>query len=338
MVAYVVQGGGRLDHRARAVIGTVVEDDLGVETHQRVESDPLGDVAHLVAHDQADGGFHCLAHGPPSSGKARLACGGATQAGCCGRVDEAAGRLEAGGGCGGTRQGGQGAGRAEGRRRQSSRFPRWGGLGNRMIQFLAARALADRVPGSRVVQIHLPEWGVQIAPAPPDDEMLVVTQPLLDLDRLALLLNAGRVRRVDIRSYAQRMENFSARETYADLFRGQPETRMAPDELLINIRQGDILDGHHPDYVLVPPDFYAELVARHRPVPGLPGAARGITVHDGASGPVSGGPLCPQRRRAGRLRGHARHAPHRCRPLARSAGWPRGCRGPSTSTCRCWAC
>jgi hypothetical protein len=32
--------------------------------------------------------------------------------------------------------------------------------------------------------------------------------------------------------------------------------------LLCNIRQGDILDGHHPDYVLLPIDFYAELIGR----------------------------------------------------------------------------
>ncbi len=138
-----------------------------------------------------------------------------------------------------------------------------GGLGNRMIQYLAARALASRVPGSQIAQIHLPEWGLQIAPAPPaEDEVLVVTEPLLDLDRLAVLLNSGRVRRVDIRSYAQRMANLPPQEACLDLFTGVPGLRTAPDELLINIRQGDILDGHHPDYVLVPPDFYAELVER----------------------------------------------------------------------------
>lgn len=138
-----------------------------------------------------------------------------------------------------------------------------GGLGNRMIQYMAARALAARVPDSRVVQIHLPEWGVQVAPVPPDgQEVLVVTEPHLNLDRLALLLNTGRIGRVDIRSYAQRMENFSSRDAYADLFGGPPAFRTAPDELLINIRQGDILDGHHPDYVLVPPEFYAWLALR----------------------------------------------------------------------------
>ena len=58
MVADIVQGGGGLDDGVGAVIGAVVEDDLGVEAGQGMEGDPFGDVAGFVAHDQADGGFH----------------------------------------------------------------------------------------------------------------------------------------------------------------------------------------------------------------------------------------------------------------------------------------
>jgi hypothetical protein len=138
-----------------------------------------------------------------------------------------------------------------------------GNLGNRMIQYLAAVALAARVPGARLAQIHLPEWGIQVPPLDGAGARIAVARGArLDLGGLAEALNAGAVDRVDIRSYAQRIDNFLGPEAYRDLFRGPDLPGAGPDELLVNIRQGDILDGHHPDYVLIPIDFYAELVAQ----------------------------------------------------------------------------
>ncbi len=66
---------------------------------------------------------------------------------------------------------------------------------------------------------------------------------------------------MDIRTYGQRMENFLAPEFYRSVFvhAGSPVPGAGPDELLCSIRQGDVLDGHHPDYVLIPPDFYEEV-------------------------------------------------------------------------------
>jgi hypothetical protein len=137
-----------------------------------------------------------------------------------------------------------------------------GGLGNRMIQFLAAVALAARVPGARLAKIHLPEWGIQIPPAEGTYRTEVVTWPPLALDRLAHALNTGALDRVDIRTYAQRMENFLPPEAYRATFTGPQVRGAGAGELLCNIRQGDIVDARHPDYVLLPIDFYADLVAK----------------------------------------------------------------------------
>ncbi len=138
-----------------------------------------------------------------------------------------------------------------------------GNVGNRMIQYMAALALADRVERARVVQIHLPEWGIQIAPlAEPPRPMEIVTTPAIDQDRLALALNAGSLAGVDIRTYAQRMSNFGPPSRYRDVFKSPLIRGAGPGELLINIRQGDVLDARHPDYVLLPIDFYADLVAQ----------------------------------------------------------------------------
>ena len=59
----------------------------------------------------------------------------------------------------------------------------------------------------------------------------------------------------------QHIDNFLPPDAYRGLFSAPPpEAPGAEDELVCNIRQGDILDAHHPDYVLIPVDFYAELI------------------------------------------------------------------------------
>jgi hypothetical protein len=139
-----------------------------------------------------------------------------------------------------------------------------GNLGNQMIQYAAAHALAARLGAARFSNVNLPPFGILhpvIAGDFPASD--IVTGHTVELDRLAAALAAGTLQRVDIRTYAQRMENFLPPQAYAAVFRQRgpvPDTA-GPDELLCNIRQGDILDGHHPDYVLIPPDFYAELAA-----------------------------------------------------------------------------
>ena len=138
-----------------------------------------------------------------------------------------------------------------------------GNMGNRMIQYMVALALAERVPGAQLAQIHLPEWQIQIPPhadALPRTE--IVTDARVDLARLAAALNDGSLDCVDIRTYGQQMVNFLPRTAYLEVFRA-PELAIepcGPDDLLCNIRQGDILDAHHSDYVLIPLDFYTELV------------------------------------------------------------------------------
>jgi hypothetical protein len=138
-----------------------------------------------------------------------------------------------------------------------------GGLGNRMIQYLAALALGARVPDARLIKIHLPEWGIQIPPEPEQGARIeVVTTDRIPLDRLAVALTAGTIDRVDIRAYAQRMENLLPARAYRGLFRGPEVAGTGPHELLCNIRQGEIVDARHPDYVFVPIEFYADLVAQ----------------------------------------------------------------------------
>jgi hypothetical protein len=137
-----------------------------------------------------------------------------------------------------------------------------GNLANRMIQYIVALALAARVGPCAMSSVALQEWNIAFPPiegAFAANE--VVTDPRPDLDRLAAQLREGRLNRVDIRTYGQHIDNFLPAARYRDIFvySGPEVAGAGKDELLCNIRQGDILDGHHPDYVLIPIDFYAEL-------------------------------------------------------------------------------
>jgi hypothetical protein len=136
-----------------------------------------------------------------------------------------------------------------------------GNLANQMIQYMVALSLASRVGRCVLSNVLLHEWNIVHPWVEGEFRTEIVTDPQPDLERLAAALRDGSLQRVDIRTYGQRMENFLAADFYRGVFvHAGPEVRGAgADELLCNIRQGDILDGHHPDYVLIPVEFYEEV-------------------------------------------------------------------------------
>jgi hypothetical protein len=139
-----------------------------------------------------------------------------------------------------------------------------GNMANQMIQHMVALALQARVPGAVLSNVRLPLWGIEHPYLTGDfPRTEIVTSAAVPLDRLAAALRERTLERVDIRTYGQRLENFLPADAYRCVFRHSDIAMdgAGPGELLCNIRQGDILDGHHPDYVLIPPDFYADLAA-----------------------------------------------------------------------------
>ena len=139
-----------------------------------------------------------------------------------------------------------------------------GNLGNQLIQYMVARALAARVGPVRFSAVGLAPFGIEYPPVAGDfPHTEIVTADIVELDRLARALASGALQRVDIRTYGQRIENFLPPGAYRSelLAHGGDLGGAGADELLCNVRQGDILDGHHPDYVLIPVEFYADLAA-----------------------------------------------------------------------------
>ncbi len=143
-----------------------------------------------------------------------------------------------------------------------------GNLANRMLQFMAARRLADLVPCAILTGVHLPEWGWE----PPSQDHVAATEEVVviersdqfDLPALSDRLNSGQYREVLILDFLQDLRFYHGPAYYRMLFQS-PERdivdlpRFSDRELVINLRGGEILAGidHYP---VVPIMFYQDVV------------------------------------------------------------------------------
>jgi len=136
-----------------------------------------------------------------------------------------------------------------------------GNLANQMIQYMVALSLASRVGRCVLSNVGLRDWNIVHPMVAGEFRTEIVTDPQPDLEALAAALRNGSVQRVDLCTYGQRLANFLPPAFYRSVFvyRGPAVRGAGEDELLCSVRQGDILDAHHPDYVLIPVDFYEEV-------------------------------------------------------------------------------
>lgn len=140
-----------------------------------------------------------------------------------------------------------------------------GNIGNRMIQHMVALAVQAASPKARLAGTRVEEWGMA---AVEDDgqwaDLALTEEQHIDIRNVAEMLNDGTFGKIVYRGYGQRMENFLPREAYASVFVTDEPNILSYDEnyLVINVRTGDIVSGGYPPYVLLPLDFYRELIAR----------------------------------------------------------------------------
>ena len=137
-----------------------------------------------------------------------------------------------------------------------------GQLANQMIKYLVARNLASRVPGLRISGLSMPDWGIEFPDIPSSGNEIVIADPFhFNFNDIADRLNTGLVERVVYRGYGQRLENFPT-EDHAALFpsRVNDVEAYGSDTLVIHVRGADIVDAAHPDYPLLPVNFYLDVV------------------------------------------------------------------------------
>jgi hypothetical protein len=143
-----------------------------------------------------------------------------------------------------------------------------GGFANQMIRTMAAFSIAERVENCRLSNIRLPDWGID-HPAVPSAGGLTAGYHhprimQLRVDTLVQNLRMGNIERVEISSYAQHLDNFLPVDFYRALFADsvQDVPVFERTQVVINIRGAEVLDARHPDYTLVPIEFYRYVVER----------------------------------------------------------------------------
>nr|WP_321983181.1 alpha-1,2-fucosyltransferase [uncultured Lichenicoccus sp.] len=146
---------------------------------------------------------------------------------------------------------------------------RQGNAGNQAIQYMAALKLASRLGGCRITGVDIPAFGIQTQDA--DRAARVVLHPgddgtfKMHLDEALVLrvLAGDGQRRVDLDGYFQRMENFLPVAAYRDLFehlRAIEVERFGDKHIVCNVRGTDSFLAGHPDYTILPVEFYVDVV------------------------------------------------------------------------------
>jgi hypothetical protein len=140
-----------------------------------------------------------------------------------------------------------------------------GNLGNRMIQFLVAKALEKHVPGLVISNSVMPAWKIDYPEVEHKGRIFHFDEPQnVPFAVFRELFSRGLADCIRYSGYGQRVENFPPWREASTYFRNEDVSvgGFSSEYLVINIRGGEILDGRHAGYVLVPVDFYVELVRR----------------------------------------------------------------------------
>ncbi len=145
-----------------------------------------------------------------------------------------------------------------------------GNLANRMIAFMFAKSLAWSIGGDITINCSLPEWNFSFDSdlhsrllADSRNALLVLDRDVESIQDICLRWNSSGKHSSVLDGYFQRIHLFDPPSQYQCLFppsNSGAET-FGDDELVINVRAGDILKGV-TWYPLMPVPFYRSLVER----------------------------------------------------------------------------
>jgi hypothetical protein len=144
-----------------------------------------------------------------------------------------------------------------------------GNLGNKMLQYMGALTLASRIKDCKIVNVSIPEWGIEI-PDDTQDELFFDNEDLWvwdafrpHVEELCAVANRSLSIRIMMGDHLQRMEFLMSPRFYDSIFpKGSVLThRLTEKDLVINIRTGEILNGV-PHYPILPISFYEDVVSK----------------------------------------------------------------------------
>lgn len=148
-----------------------------------------------------------------------------------------------------------------------------GRLANQVFQLMLATELKRRI--GRDIPIFgydIPEWGLA-APkkdVPANPRAITLTWQRFNLDRIAAAVRMELADIVHIKGWGMRLEYYREPAEYAAMFEA-PDVdfyQAAEDEIVLNVRGGDIISGWHLDYFPMPVAYYEKVIeqTQRRPV------------------------------------------------------------------------
>ncbi|GLP89397.1 hypothetical protein [Gluconobacter frateurii] len=149
-----------------------------------------------------------------------------------------------------------------------------GNTGNIMMMYLSALKLQSDLGYGTVCNVRIPLFNISIPDIDTSRSFGIHDREYINSRVHGRLSNDGyrhilpnsNAAFISLEGYSQHVENFPDRRTagYEKLFPfcSDNDQYGGPDDLVINIRGGEILTGLHPDYTVLPPEFYEHLIQK----------------------------------------------------------------------------
>lgn len=143
--------------------------------------------------------------------------------------------------------------------------PAFGNIGNKMMQYMFCKKLESHIPKSMVTDICIDEFNIRSAPARiSDSQQTLELSDRTDIafDQLANYTSQFDNIKLFLAGFFQKLELFPDVETARQLFQSdiKLEETFSDDELIINIRCGELVSGHVSWYPILPVAFYKHIV------------------------------------------------------------------------------
>lgn len=136
---------------------------------------------------------------------------------------------------------------------------------NLMMQYMVAIKLKSYIPGVKLSNFDIPDWGIAHPPLPthglgPHCEL--GSEQHMEFNRIKYMADTGAFKVFNWHGYGQRMDNFPDLDVCRSLFRNSGASyQVFGDEYVVcPVRGAEVLSAVHPGYTIVPADFYEEVI------------------------------------------------------------------------------
>ena len=136
-----------------------------------------------------------------------------------------------------------------------------GNMGNCMMQLMMAHKLRSLIPGARITGYRINELNLIGDDTIDSTRNIEIGGHFTDVSRLVYCARAGLIDTITIRGIFCRVEYFLELDEVRSIFGiTRVEPRFRVDQIVCNVRGGQVLEGGHPDYLPVPLAFYEKII------------------------------------------------------------------------------